>query len=76
MRITIDIRDDIHPYTALELVQEVIKGGRVSDNGKMYCYATIFNTTYYGDICVRTREYRKSDCFIVCKSNSNITELK
>lgn len=75
MRITLDIRDNINPIIALECVKEVIKIGRVSNNGKMYSYATTF-ITKYGEIGVYTREYRKSDCFLICKiKHNNIKQL-
>jgi len=32
--------DDLH---AIELVRYVVAGGRVSDEGRQYCYATTFN---------------------------------
>lgn len=66
MKIHLDIRDDISPTVALWCVLEVVKDGRVSDNGKSYCYATQF-CTYVGRICVVTRQYLKSDCFLVVK---------
>lgn len=66
MRIHLDIRDDISPTMALEAVKQVVAHGRVSNNGKMYCYATLFDTSE-GKIVVSTREYRKSDCFMVYK---------
>lgn len=66
MKIHIDIRDDIPPSTALQLVKNVVDRGRISGNGKYYCFATIFDTNI-GDIWVYTNLYRKSDCFIVKK---------
>jgi hypothetical protein len=63
MKIHIDIRDDIKPEIALERVKQVIKGGRVSKNNTMYCFMSIFGD----NITVVTREYRKSDCFVVYK---------
>lgn len=64
MKIHIDIRDDIPPTVALRCVENVVKEGRVSANGTMFCYATSFNT-HVGDVWVSTRPYRKSDCFVV-----------
>jgi len=68
MKIHIDIRDDIDAVTATKLVHDVILNGRVSRNNTMYCYLTVFHTTYYGDVHVVTRDYRKSDCFVVYKA--------
>ena len=65
----IDIKDDINPCIALELVKRVVANGKVSkgEKGKMYyCWATEFdvnNETYV----VWTRQYRKDDCFMVYK---------
>lgn len=66
MKIHLDIRDDIPHAVALWCVLEVVKDGRVSDNGKSYCYSTQFCTSV-GRIWVVTRQYRKSDCFLVVK---------
>lgn len=68
-KINIDIRDNINPTFALNLVARVIAGGKISkgENGKMYyCWLTVFDTPD-GEIAVSTRQYRKNDCFIVWK---------
>lgn len=67
MRIHIDIRHDISPTIALECVKQVIEAGKVSANGKSYCYATTFDTNE-GEVRVAARPYRKSDCFLVYKN--------
>ena len=59
---TIKIEDDIDDLTAVSLVKQVIEQGKISDNGNSYCYLSIF-----GDICVETRQHRKSPCFRVYK---------
>ena len=64
MKIIIDIRDDIPHETAMERVMYVIQKGRVSKNGKLFCYVT----TWKDGIKVYTRDYRKNDCFVVLKS--------
>ena len=69
IRINIDIRDDIEQGLALRLVARVIAGGKISrgENGKMYyCWLTVFDTPD-GEIAVSTRQYRKTDCFVVLK---------
>ena len=68
MRIHTDIRDDIPASIALRCVAKVIEQGRVSANGKMYSYATTFDT-HVGEMCVSARPYRKSDCFLVYLNN-------
>ena len=52
---TIKIEDNIDDLTAVSLVKQVIEQGKISNNGNSYCYLTTF-----GDICVETRQYRKS----------------
>lgn len=69
-RIHIDVRDDI-PYTiALECVRRVVAEGRVSNYGKTFCYGTSFFTED-GVVWVHTRQYRKSDCFLVYKDEES-----
>ena len=68
MKIHLDIRHDISPTIALECVRQVIAQGKVSNNGKSYCYAAAFDTSE-GEIWVVTRPYRKSDCFLIYKNN-------
>lgn len=70
MKIHIQINGDISPFIALECVQQVIKDGKVSNGGKSYRYATSFITPD-GDVWVQTRQYRKSDCFLVYKFNED-----
>ena len=64
MKIHIDIRNDIPANIALRCVTRVVEEGRVSAHGKMYAYATTFDTCL-GEIWVAARPYRKSDCFLV-----------
>lgn len=66
-KIHLDIRCDISPTIALECVRQVIAHGKVSANGKSYCYATLFDTDE-GEVWVAVRPYRKSDCFLVYKN--------
>ena len=67
MRIEIDIQDGISPGLALEVVKQVVHGGKISNDTKgkpYYCWATTFNTGE-GLIGVFTRDKRKNDCFRV-----------
>lgn len=59
---TIKIEDSIDDLTAISLVKEVISDGKISRDGKSYCYLTLF-----GNIAVETRQYRKTPCFRVYK---------
>lgn len=73
IKINIDIRDNIEPGLALCLVARVIDAGKISkgENGKMYyCWLTTFDTPD-GEIAVSTRQYRKTDCFVVHKYRKN-----
>ena len=72
-RVELDIRDDINPLTALECVRKVIAVGKISqgEKGKMYyCWGTSF-LTEDGEVWVYTRQYRKSDCFVIRKGRAN-----
>ena len=62
LKMTIKIEDGIDDLTAVSLVKQVIEQGKISDNGNSYCYLSMF-----GDICVETRQHRKSPCFRVYK---------
>lgn len=63
MKIIIDIRDGISEQVAMERVLHVIEQGRISKQGKLFCYVT----TWTDGIKVYTRDYRKNDCFVVLK---------
>lgn len=67
MKIHVDIRNNISPTIALECVMQVIEQGKISNDGKSYCYLTTFNTNE-GEVWVYPRPYRKTDCFLVYKN--------
>ena len=60
---TIKIENGIDDLTAVSLVKQVIEQGKISNNGNSYCFLSIF-----GDIVGETRQYRKSPCFRVYKT--------
>ena len=62
---TIKIEDNIPDIVAISLVKEVIRRGKISNNGTSYCYLTVF-----GNICVETQQYRKTPCFRVYKEEN------
>lgn len=62
---TIKIEDNISDIVAINLVKEVIEQGKISNNGTSYCYLTLFD-----NICVETRQYRKTPCFRVYKKGN------
>ena len=59
MKIHIDIRHNISPTIALECVKQVIAQGKISANGKSYCYATTFDTDE-GEVWVAIRPRESS----------------
>ena len=63
---TIKIEDNISDIVAISLVKKVIEQGKISNYGNSYCYLTVFG----GDICVETRQYRKTPCFRVYKKGN------
>lgn len=66
-RINIQIRDDIDPFDAIERVADVMRTGRISGEGRYYCWASRFTD----GTTVVTRGPNKviatSDSFIVYK---------
>ena len=62
---TIKIEDNISDIVAISLVKEVIRRGKISNNGTSYCYLTVL-----GNICVETQQYRKTPCFRVYKEEN------
>lgn len=61
-RITITVDgDDMSDDLALLLVSEVVRGGRVSDNGRQYCYVT----TFKGGTVIAGRTKTGNDSFKV-----------
>ena len=65
---TIRIEDNIPDLTAIRCVEQVIEAGKISDDGKSYCYATTFSTPL-GEVAVITSRNRKSPCFRVYKNH-------
>lgn len=44
MKLIIKVHHDINDITALNLVDSVIKKGKISNDAKQYCYATVFTS--------------------------------
>ena len=69
----IDNRSDADDALALQLVQKVVENGRISNDGKQFCYYTIFTsedvigTRHYG---VATDLNRCSDRFTIVNTKS------
>lgn len=63
----IKIKDpDIPDAVALRCVLSVVEGGRVSNEGRSYCWLTVFDTRV-GRVAVNTAWPRKGDVFHVGK---------
>jgi len=62
-RIIINLGDDVNAVDALALVYAVVKGGRVSNDGKNYCYITKFSEPEF-----------KSEYTVYAKRNSDISD--
>ena len=60
-KIIIENRTDKHMNEVLGYVAAVIQGGRISNDGKQYCYATRFKE----NIMVYTDLNEKSDRFVI-----------
>lgn len=60
-KLIIENRTDMSDIDALQCVAIVMRDGRISNDGKQYCYATVFNETY----AVRTDLNEKSDRFVI-----------
>jgi hypothetical protein len=70
-RIIINNRTELSEEDAILLVYQVIKMGRISNDGKQYCYVSAFggdNNRY----CVATDLRKKSDSFVIYKDKNNL----
>lgn len=63
-RIIINNKSDAGDLEAIEMVKYVVGGGRVSKNGKQYCFLTIFSilSKFYS---VASFLNKKSDMFVI-----------
>lgn len=66
-RMIIDNRSDkVSDYEALSFVQQVVAEGRISNDGKQYCYVMAFTNKSTGDkYMVSTDLNKSSDRFVV-----------
>jgi len=65
-KMIIDNSSDLDDNVALQMCKQVIELGRVSDDGKQYCYVTTF-TVGNNIYAVATHLNKKSDKFFVYK---------
>lgn len=63
-RIIIDNQSDLSLYDATHMVLNVIKGGKISNDGEQRCYLTVFSIEGKKYV-VATMLNRKSEKFIV-----------
>jgi len=66
MKFIIENRSDLQEWQVLMLVQSVIDAGRISNDGKQYCYVTSFKVNN-GEYLVVTDLNKKSDRFVITK---------
>lgn len=64
MKLIIENRSSAGYPLVLEMVKQVMDGGRKSNKGKQYCYATRF-TTLEGAFMVYTDLNKRSDRFVI-----------
>lgn len=63
MRTIIENRAGISDHDALYYVMKVMQGGKVSDNGRCYCFATLFQN----GVRVFASTNKASDKFVVTR---------
>jgi hypothetical protein len=66
-KIIIDNRSDLTDIEAIKLVQTVIIKGRISNNGKQYCYLVTYLKPDGDKYQISTDLNKKSDRFVICK---------
>lgn len=65
-KLIIDNRTDLDDLGAIVLVGKVIKQGRISNDGKQYCYGTAI-TIEDEEYMILTDLNKKSDRFVITK---------
>ena len=66
-RINIQIRDGIDPAQAVQRVADVMRGGRVSDNNRYYCWVSTFSDGTVVYVRGPSKAIATSDSFVVYK---------
>lgn len=69
-KLIIDNKSDLPMESVLRMCAEVVEEGRISNDGKQYCYATVFRIggVNYG---VVSELNKKSDRFIIYKEDED-----
>lgn len=71
----IDNRTDLGDEAILSYVASVMAQGRISNEGKQYCYLTRFKHPVEGFVQVATDLNEKSDRFVIIKEPPRQDEL-
>lgn len=71
-RIIIQNDSSLPDIRALDYVKAVMEMGRISNDGKQYCYLTTFGAN--GEIVVATDLNKKSDRFVVYNRSRGIND--
>ena len=66
--IRIKYEDGISDHLAIQLVESVIRQGKISNEGKSYCFATSFNVNGF-EYMVVANDKTKSEMFYITKEN-------
>lgn len=69
-RIIIDNRSDLIDTDALQLVLNVMSEGRICNDGKQYCYLSVYHLVG-GEYQVSTDLNKNSDRFVIVKERQN-----
>lgn len=72
-KITITIEDNIADADALQCVMQVVEGGKISGEGKYYCYATMLKHPNYKEeiaVYASTRVKDDNSAFTVMKGSN------
>ena len=64
-KVIIDNRGDLSDIEAMDMVARVMMGGRVSNGGLQYCYATVFKVDGQ-EYAVYSSLNKNSDKFEIC----------
>ena len=66
--IRIKYKEGISDHLAIQLVESVIRQGKISNEGKNYCFATSFNVNG-SEYMVVANDKTKSEMFYITKEN-------
>lgn len=69
-KLIIDNRANLPATTVLDRVSQVVAQGRISGDGKHYCYAT----TWCDGVAVYAKRNLASDTFTVVQEEAKVTE--